>query len=303
MLWLGKAIVQLGLSKVPFGEAVNHKLQLMGGKRSDAYFGMRLDWGLKFLERMQRNHVNFSGKQVLEIGTGWDAIHTILLYSVGVQNITSVDVIPHARIELSQKIVTMLREQTSRVAAISGELESVITERLDRLAATGSVAELFEAMNARYLAPGDASKTGLAENSVDMVYSYAVYSHIPSDVLTRIVNEERRIIRPGGQSVHRIVMEDPFAAENGGDGVNFLRFSEKIWRLIGENNIRYHNRLRASEVVALYSGHKSVVEHSNPMVLPENLQNLKKIKLNERFVGMTPEDLAATGLDLVVRHN
>jgi len=101
MLWLGKAIVQLGLSKVPFGEAVNHKLQLMGGKRSDAYFRMRLDWGLKFLERMRGKHVDFKNKQVLEIGTGWDAIHTILLHMAGVQNIASVDVYPHVRIELS----------------------------------------------------------------------------------------------------------------------------------------------------------------------------------------------------------
>jgi len=166
-----------------------------------------------------------------------------------------------------------------------------------------TVAELFEAMNARYLAPGDASKTGLADQSVDMVYSYAVLSHIPTEVLNNVVREERRIVRPGGQSVHRIVMEDPFAAENGGDGVNFLRFSDKTWRLIGEHNIRYHNRLRASEIAALYTADKSVVQHSHSTILPENLQNLNKIKLDEKFAGMSLEDLATTCQDLVVRHN
>ena len=49
-----------------------------------------------------------------------------------------------------------------------------------------------------YIAPGDAANTELPAGSVDIYFSHAVLEHVPDRVVHQLVQEARRVLKPGG---------------------------------------------------------------------------------------------------------
>lgn len=96
--------------------------------------------------------------------------------------------------------------------------------------------------------------------------------------------------------------ERPICCRNDGDGVNFLRFSDKTWRLIGEYNIGFHKQLRASDFIALYCDSNLEIQLSTTTVFSKKSERQQLIKVDQKFVGKTAQDFATPCQDLVVRH-
>lgn len=300
MIWIAKALSQAALSALPFGEQVNHRLQVMNGMKSAGYLRTRVEWGVTFWERIG-DKVSARDKTVVEVGTGWDAIHAVFLAALGAERIWTYDHVAHLRLQLALNVVQELTQHVGRLAALSGQDAAVIGERLSAMARAATLPDLLATMRADYVAPGDASCTGLPNQSVDMVYSYAVMAHVPTAVLKDLVAETARILRPGGLSVHRIGLDDPFNAWKGGDEVDFLRLSDPVWRLLGENSVQSNNRLRAIEHIQLYEAQVGEVVWARKTLKPHHLERVKAMRVAKRFAHLPPEELAITDMDLIVR--
>ena len=134
--------------------------------------------------------------------------------------------------------------------------------------------------------------------SVDFHTSYTVLEHIPESIVTDILREGLRVIRPGGLFVHRIDYSDHFShSDKSISSINFLQYSNEVWARIAGNRYMYMNRLREDDFVAIYeqAGHaiyrlESYVD-SNAIRLLENGQ----LTVDDHFADKPVKMLATTG--------
>ena len=84
----------------------------------------------------------------------------------------------------------------------------------------------------------------IPDNSVDMIWSQAVFEHIKSTELLPTLSELKRILKPNGKCSHVIDLKDHL-----GGRLNHLRFTSAFWESsLVVNAGFYTNRIRFSDM-------------------------------------------------------
>jgi Methyltransferase domain len=289
--WQAKAALQFVLAHVPGGESVNNVLQRWNGSFSEASIRSRVLGLTRFLSA----HLDVNGKVVVEIGTGWDAVNTLMLYVFGARTIYTYDHVPHLRFDLAMSVVRQVRQQLPEIVAISGMDRAILRNRVEALERASNLRMLLENAGITYIAPGDAARTGLPDSSVDVVYSYAVLEHVSEDVIASITAEAKRILVRDGIAFHNIGEHDHYVSfDSSISRVNFLKYSEWWWRFLVKNKISYHNRLREPEFIRIFQEQGAVVKAKESFIDPLDVKAIGEMKLNRRFAGFSAEELAVT---------
>jgi SAM-dependent methyltransferase len=158
------------------------------------------------------------------------------------------------------------------------------------------VEEWFRPFGIHYSAPGDATRSGLPDGSLDLYFSVAVFEHVSVKTVKALLREAYRTLRPGGLTYHVIGMFDHYTTMDPSiTQVNFLKYSDFTWRMLGQNKIYFHNRLRESEFVTLFreAGFEIVDKRSEVDV--RSLEALESMHLNAKYRGFDKRDLATQG--------
>ena len=293
MHWKIKAYTQFVLAHVPGGERINYQLQQISKSHTPEKYRGRITG----LTSMIAKHLEVEGKVIVEIGTGWDAVVSILLFWMGAAAVYTYDHVRHVRFALVKMFLAEMPDLVGEVSRATSIPEAVLRERFDRLAAAQDLDTLFRAAGIRYYAPADATRTGLPDHSVDVVCSYAVLEHVPESVIDGITAEAKRILKPGGVAFHSIGLQDHFVSFDPSiTTVNFLQCPEWWWRIFVKHKIQYLNRLRRNEYLKLFQAHGARVEVKEFTINPGDLAALKTMKVDRRFEGMALEELAVTKL-------
>jgi len=162
--------------------------------------------------------------------------------------------------------------------------------------------DALDAARVSYIAPGDAARTGLADNSVDIYFSYAVLEHVPVQAARDIFMEARRVLKPDGVFYAMIGLHDHY---NGFDPrvskINFLRYPEWLWGVMVQNKISYHNRLRERDFLDMLKECGAVASVVNSTIDPADLESLKSMKIDRRFERYSFEELATTRTEIIAR--
>ncbi|MEO5730513.1 MAG: methyltransferase domain-containing protein, partial [Byssovorax sp.] len=170
----------------------------------------------------------------------------------------------------------------------------------DLLEARG-IEDLLRRARIDYRAPADASDTHLPESSVDVVYSNSVLEHIPGPVILRIMEESRRVLRPGGVAIHSVNCGDHYAYfDRSITQINYLSYSEQEWSA-WNNDIQYQNRLRAPDLVELAEKAGLEIILKKQSAKAPLLKQLETMKIAPEFRRYSPEQLACTSIDFVAR--
>lgn len=290
-MWRLKVLIQFVLAHAPFGEAINHRLQRVnairrGGKEFIRDRVAEVADGLETLQKIKP----IAGLEVVEIGTGWDALPTLMLYQRGATKIHTFDHLPHLRLDMAKKVVDILREDRDS------------NERMARLSLAETLPDMLSRAGIIYHAPGDATKTGLPDKSIDLYYSFAVLEHVPEVTAARVVEEARRVLKPDGIYYALIGLHDHY---NGFDRrvskVNFLKYPEWLWAFLVKNKISYHNRLRERDFLHMLKLYGAEIIHLNSITDPGDLDRVKAMKVNKMFASYTPEELAVTRTEIIAR--
>jgi SAM-dependent methyltransferase len=233
---------------------------------------------------------------VLEIGPGWYLIGCVIFYLKGASQIVAFDHLPHASYKLIVRLLRTIRDNADICAEHLGVDSALLRKRCEIPLNAQSLEQLLEQLSIDYRAPGDAGATGLAAESIDVVFSYGVLEHVPKDDLRRVFQESARVLKRDGMSYHNIGLHDHFHTAGLGNGVNFLRYSESYWNFLTGHALGYHNRLRLPDYLNLFKETGLVVRQLDTELTPNNLLALGRIRINERFRGMTTEELATSHL-------
>lgn len=273
-------------------------LQRFKGSHSQEKIELRLIELAKLIAKVDSIR-RIDGSVVVEIGTGWSPICAVLFYLLDAKRIHTFDHVRHVHLA---EVDVLGRALTSKLPEIA-DLWSVPLESLDSkvslLQGQSSLEAWLAAARISYFAPGDATKTNLPARSVDIVFSYAVLEHVSESVIEGLTLESKRILTPQGIAYHLIGLHDHYSFDRSISKVNFLQYSERFWAFFVKNSISFHNRLREKQFLSIFKKYGCNILEANNKVDPNDVELLKRMRIDPMFTGMSLEELAAYKTEII----
>lgn len=251
------------------------------------------------LINLSRAYWPSNGPVVLEVGTGRTLNVPFGLWLAGASKIITFDLNSYLRPELIEESLASMRKQESRIVEMFRLNGTPLdARRFESLLSCRTSADAILLAGIEYYAPADATLTSLPNSSIDLHVSVNVLEHIPPAVITRLLVEASRVLKPSGRLAHVVDPSDHFAHTDPSlNKVNFLRYSSAEWQKIAGNKFMYQNRLRATDYLQVLK--KSGFTTEEVFIL-EDANALKAIKagfaIHSDFARYTPNELATTEL-------
>lgn len=308
MNWKWKSRIQNTIAALPFfSNAIYFGVQrTVGGLRREKINPLsRLSAAAGMVAWAESAGMDVTGRTVLEVGTGHMVDLPIGMWLCGVARVITVDLNPYLSRKLVSEARDFVRQHADQVVEIfAARRNKMFDERLSVL--TGSIVrddQLLNAMNIDYFAPANAANLPIEADSVDLHVSHTVFEHIPANVLSAILREAKRILRPDGLLIHNIDPSDHFAHDDSSiTRINFLRFSDSEWNRLAGNRFMYHNRLRASELVRIFEENGVRIVREERLIDQASLNALHgNFPIDSHFNSMSDEELATTTVSLMGR--
>lgn len=302
MKWIAKAIVQKGISLLPYSHNINYLFQkyiTRGVFLSDEYFEDRLIHCANHYKYFRQYNATRDFSH-LEIGTGWYPVVPAGMFLYGAGSITTVDL---TRFSNPQFTLTTLKK--FREYHLNGKLEKFLPgiseERLKIVLQEAEnpskdFFDLLERHNIVYMVM-DARKLYLPDHSIDLITSNNTFEHIEPKILEGVLQKLGRLCKSGGVMSHFIDLSDHFAHIDSSITIyNFLKFSDSQWKWIN-NSVQPLNRLRIYEYEALYN--KIGIPVTERIDRKPEMENYRKVKVNSRFASR-PETENAVSHSLLI---
>jgi SAM-dependent methyltransferase len=302
--WLVKAILQRSFSISKNPEKINSFFQkyITGkDKLNEEKFSNKILHATDHLEYFkQHSTLNLSEIKTMELGTGQFPIVPIFYFLHGINDIVSIDVINFMtldRIETCLQFFVQYKNQfPKKFQAILPERWQMLLDVLANIESFSTTAEVLKMFKTDiYIA--DARNTNYDDNTFDFITSNNTFEHIYPNILTPILAEFKRILKPNGVMSHFIDMTDHFAHFDKSITVyNFLKFSDRFWHSI-DNDILPQSRLRYKDYLAIY--HQQLIPIIDTKIWEHDSSKLEGIKLNKKFREYTKAELAIVHVYIV----
>jgi len=280
---------------IPFQETLRRaKRRFVPYRTDEAVDQGLLGDGLQMIDALQSVGLDIKPSVVLEVGSGWHPVIPLLFHLAGARRIKMTDQVSLMDASLVASAASFIERNKARLAACQIDLPAEWTSAIKR--DSQSLERMLDALRIDYDASFEFSK--LANGSIDVLVSRAVLEHIRPDVLTSLLAQFRRVLKPGGHMCHVIDNTDHYAhADKSINYVNFLRFEDWQWRLLTINPFAYTNRLRHSDYRRLLVAAGFRIVREVTRVDKKSLASLGCMPLAAKFRDKDLEDLAtATSL-------
>ena len=297
-IWILKALIQKTISFLPYNHSINFLFQKYVTK------GVRLTDEL-FEDKLIhcKNHLHYFSAYAttgpsssLEIGTGWYPIVPIGLYLFGFENIVSVDI---SDLLTTESVHQTIERYEAYLASgkLSQYLEKIDMDRFAKLKELLKINEpahdLLKRINMQVII-GDARKIDRPGESFDLINSNNTFEHIYPGILTDIVKEFKRLLKPAGIMSHQIDMSDHFAHLDKSITIyNFLKYSDQQWSLI-DNTIQPQNRLRDSDFKKIFNDLGLKIVHEQNRAGDINEIKALRPSLDAKYKDYSDADLAVS---------
>lgn len=294
--WVLKAIVQKGISWLPYKHRLNYLFQkyvTRGVQLSDAYFEDKLIHFQQHEQVLEHYQGPILGKTFLELGTGWYPVVPICLFLRGADKVHTIDI---SRLTTAAKIHETLqqfvayaeRNQLLQYLKPLPERWAILQQWAARPTPTAEE-PLLQDLNLRYHVR-DARQIDLPNHHVHGILSNNTFEHIYPDILKGILLEFKRILAKGGVMCHFIDMSDHFAHLDHSITIyNFLRYSKPEWQRI-DNTIQPQNRWRLPDYQQLYDELDIPIQET--LDRPGSLDDLARVPVHADFQQYTLKELA-----------
>lgn len=300
MHWKIKAAVQNAIAALP--ESVSYgsyyRVQrLVGGLRKIDPTS-RLAAGVETWKRLVAQGSDPTGKTFFEVGTGRMVSAPLAYWLMGADRTITVDLNPYLKAELVRESIEFIADHRGAIERLFGD--ALVVSRLDELIAFAraprfEITPFLDRFGVEYHAPSDAAATGLPGGSIDFHTSYTVMEHIPPRVLSSILVEARRLLRPDGLAVHGIDYSDHFSHQDASiTAVNFLKYSRDDWDRLAGNRYMYMNRLRHRDYLGQFAQSGIPVIDEDTVVDERGLEALRtgSVRPHADFAGQDADELA-----------
>lgn len=238
------------------------------------------------------------GARVLEIGSGWIPVAPLIYRIAGAREVILSDQHRLLHPRSVQAAADFLLKRASRIASELGVDQARVSDVLD-VPMQGGLDAMLDALGLEYIVSLNAETL---KGKIDLAYSHTVLEHIPPEALIEIFALVRDRLGKDGKfcngidnSDHRRSYDDDLPI------VDFLRYSEFIWKMQCINPQDYTNRLRYSDYLALLAAADFRLLDSQVHVARDALAKIRTQELPERFRGKSAEDLCTTLILMLAR--
>lgn len=250
----------------------------------------------RMLRLNQKYNLVKNGHNIIEIGTGWfhwEAITLKLFFDI---KATLFDVWDNRQLEVLKTYLSQLRDSLSNMEI---DRERIISAKqmINTILSMQSFNELYQLLEFTYFIEPTGNLNSFRDQSFDIILSAGVLEHIRKTELTEIAKEFHRLLKPGGYSVHSINLTDHlYLYDKNVSQKNYLRFSDKIWKALFENEVQYFNRIQRPEWLDLFrkSGFALIDEESDYI-------DIDRLHTDKKYENITHEDLGCILLNIVHR--
>lgn len=237
------------------------------------------------------NVAGMEGRRCLEIGTGFVGSSPVVMWLLGAQAITSIDLnrllIPDA---LKESILSVARKELFCILRKHVTSEESLSNRIDQIYAWAGSEQKKLPECFSYLAPFDILADRFETDDFDFIFSISTLEHIPRSIVSQFVEKMVSVMVNGGEGLHSIDLTDHFDSQD--NPFRFLALKDDDYSEDSDADSR-GNRIRGSEWLDVFvrSGLTAdIVMSSNAprSQLPEVLAS--------PFKGMEVEDLLRTSV-------
>lgn len=240
---------------------------------------------------LQGAQVSVEGKDLIEIGAGWEPVLPAVFHGLGARIVVMTDVRRHMRQHLVASTVDYLLLHAAEIAALVGADEPTLRARWTELRPAGHPwVDVWASRGITYQAPLDLQRSRWAPESTDIVYSNSCLNYVPAKILAGIVRETARVLRPGGHALHDISVYDDLTSASM-PFWNFLRYDDEEWDRIGNSSIHHQNRLRPRDYAALLSESRMKVVWEERLYQAGAEPELDRADLHPRFRDLPAEEI------------
>ena len=191
------------------------------------------------------NVAGMEGKCCLEIGTGYVGSSPIVMWLLGAQAITSIDLnrllIPDA---LKVSILSVDRKELFCILRKHVTSEKTLSNRIDQIYAWADSEEEELPEYFSYLAPFDILADKFDTEAFDFIFSISTLEHIPRSIVSQFVEEISSVLVSDGVGLHSIDLTDHFDSQDNPFG--FLALKDDDYSEDSDADSR-GNRIRGSE--------------------------------------------------------
>ena len=257
-----------------------------------AYYAER---ATRLLSAFQKHPILRDGNRILEIGTGWihwESISCRVLFDV---EAILFDVWDNRQFAALKIYVANLDRHLRSEATLTPAQRAHVTTWIERILETKSFDELYRVLGFRYVVEPYGDLRAIESHSVDLIISANVLEHIKREHVPKLLRQFRRILKPGGYSMHHINFGDHLRPYDiGVHKKNYLSYSDRVWKLLFENQVQYINRMQRSEWLAAFDRTEfSLCDEQSESV------SLAGLKVNKRFGGYDTRDLECFCIDVL----
>lgn len=235
---------------------------------------------------------------ILDVGTGWFHHDAFLLYLVAGERwqIALFDIEDRGDLRSIRNYLSYLREHSREVAAELDLNQPDMVEKLDELLALPTRERIYERCGFTLHVPSDLTRPFLPDNSFDVMVSDCVLPHIRPEVVVGELSALARMLKDDGVMYHRIGHDDHWAFHDPTipwPSFNYLRYSDRIYRLLFDTKLEYHNRLLKSDWLRIFHEAGLRVIEYDARVSNASRDAVNRLpKIADKYVGIPEEELA-----------
>ncbi len=202
---------------------------------------------------------SFSGKSILELGTGWHGIDLLIFYLLGTRKIITIDQFKH--LSLANLIMQISYFEEPECLARLKQLnysEKRLRDLRELKLQASSLEEFLERLGINYLIIHSSKykELPLKSNSIDLFYSESVLQRIPQKHLKELINVVgNRLMTNEAVSFHRTDQKDINAQKHVDSNLwslNYLKYNDWFFSWFLSSKFNSQNRLRESDFLLLF---------------------------------------------------
>lgn len=248
------------------------------------------------VDTLRRLGIDPAGKLAMEMGSGWRPVMPLVYRLAGAEHVWLSDVERLLHPRALQATVSFVRAQRELIVPALGitqqAFDAVLEHELD-----GHLPAMLKTLGLSYIQVTDGWRD---VPPIDIVFSHTTLEHIPPPVLRTIFADARRVLRPGGVMSHGVDHTDHRSHRDPRlSPIDFLRFSDGMWRLLCVDPQDYTNRLRHSDYVRMFHETGYELLHEEPTANDKMAADAHTLPLWGRFRDMSATD-AETAWSLFV---
>ena len=251
----------------------------------------------RMLNLCERFKIIGHGDRLVEIGTGWmhwEALTIRLFFDI---EAILFDVWDNRQLPALKQYLTDFGRRVGTDISVHPDQQRRVSMLIEEILRIKSFEDLYDLLGFKYMVDKNGNLNRIERESVDLVVSAGVLEHVKRDHVGGLVKEFNCLLKPGGFSMHSINLGDHLQAyDRHVSEKNYLKYSDKIWHRLFQNEVQYINRLQRPEWLALFDEAKfKLVDEESTSV------SLGKLRVHEKYGALSKADLECFSLNLLHR--